>query len=187
MSNSVRVVGVFVFFALLIVMRSAAIAQYTFTVPAQSNYYRNPPVLYPNRAAILGQTLEPMNDIRQQSQDTSQYAANQRQLYLADQEARARYLQQQNAQRLLYQQQLQIQQQQQQFQQQYGYANSTPTYPAPRAPMNPTEQNQFVQRSYNQYLSRQTELNQWGQVPLPPPNYAPARRICSNGQLTWFC
>lgn len=187
MSNSVRVVVAYVFAALLILLQSSAIGQHSITVPAQSSYYRNPPIVYPNRAAILGQTLETMNDVRQQYQDSSQYAASQRQLYLADQEARTRYLQQQNEQRLLYQRQLQIQQQQQQFQQQNGYANSTPSYPAPRAQMNPIEQNQFTQRSYNQYLSRQSEINQWGQIPLPPPNYVPARRICSNGQFTWFC
>jgi hypothetical protein len=80
-----------------------------------------------------------------------------------------------------------MQQQQQQYQRQYGYANSTPFVAAPQAPISAAQQNQYVQQWYNQYQSRQSAVNQWGQAPLPTPNYAPARRICSNGQVSWYC
>ena len=187
MSTANRLCLVAVSAVTLILAHASAIAQYTITVPAQNNYYRNPPILYSNRAAILGRALEQTYDIHQQQQQQYQQAAQdaayQRQLYLADQENRARYLQQQNEQRLQYQQQLQIQQQQQQ----YGYANSTPSYPAPRAPISSFQQNQYVQQWYNQYQSRQATVSQWGQAPLPTPNYQPARRICSNGQFSWYC
>ncbi len=64
------------------------------SVEAQ-NYYTGPQPSYrpfvvnPNGAVILGRAVEQANGIREQYNEAAQFSANQRQLYLADQQARA--------------------------------------------------------------------------------------------------